>query len=181
MTKENGRHYTSDAEDAAYGSGVSGDGAYSEDDWSKVGIPVHADDGDGRILNAKYPLRSMQQAVRQGLEAGTIQPQTSALDAIASVNLATAVSRGVASPSDMVNLPPHYARFKIEPIRFIAENKLDWFQGNIIKYVMRHDAKNGSEDIRKTIRYANMYLLFLQGDPDWWMAGKPEDFQHGEH
>lgn len=156
------------------------------------GAPVHADDGDGRLLHASSAydeddwakhgmhsaesLRKTQQTIRQGLADGTIKPQP-AVEEQLSLNLATAVSRGVAKKSDMVNLPPHYARFKIEPIRFIAENKLDWFQGNIIKYVMRHDAKNGSEDIRKTIRYANMYLLFLQGDPDWWMAGKPEDFK----
>lgn len=153
----------------AYGSGEPGDEAYSDDDWAKHGL------ADG-----KPTMRAMQQAVRRGLEGGAIKLQP-AVEEQLSLNLATAVSRGVASPSDMVNLPPHYARFKIEPIRFIAENKLDWFQGNIIKYVMRHDAKNGSEDIRKTIRYANMYLRFLQGDPDWWMAGKPEDFAHVPH
>jgi hypothetical protein len=150
----------------AYGSGVPGDEPYSEEDWARHGI-------DG-----KPSLRTMQQALRQGLETGKLEPQ-SAIEEQLSLNLATAVSRGVATPVDMVNLPPHYARFKIEPIRFIAENKLDWFQGNIVKYTCRHDAKNGQEDIRKTIRYANMYLLYLQGNPDWWKAGKPEDFRHG--
>lgn len=142
--------------------------AYDDADWAKHGLH-----------DATSSLRQTQQTLRRGLEDGTIKRQD-AVEEQFSLNLATAVSRGVATSKDMVNLPPHYARFKIEPIRFIAENKLDWFQGNIIKYVMRHDAKNGSEDIRKTIRYANMYLLFLQGDPDWWMAGKPEDFQHHE-
>lgn len=92
----------------------------------------------------------------------------------AALNVATAPARlGI----DMVNLPPHYARFKIEPIRFIGENRLDWFQGNIIKYVCRHDAKNGIEDIDKVGRYQQMYKLYLLGDPDWWKAGKPEDFK----
>jgi hypothetical protein len=147
-----------------YGSGIPGDdGGYTEEDWRKAG------------LHGKPALRQMQETVRQGLEAGSIKP-ASAMDQLASLNVATAVSRGVVT--DMVNLPPHYARFKIEPIRFIGENKLDWFQGNIVKYVCRHDAKNGMEDIRKTIRYANMYLLYLAGDPDWWKAGKPEDFRN---
>jgi hypothetical protein len=69
---------------------------------------------------------------------------------------------------DMVHLPKHYARFKIEPIRFICENKLDFFQGNVVKYICRHDAKNGIEDIDKVIRYAQMYKKWLQGDEDWW-------------
>lgn len=72
--------------------------------------------------------------------------------------------------ADMVTLPGHYARYAIEPIHFICANHLDFFQGNIIKYICRHDAKNGLEDIRKAIRYAVMYEKFLGGDPDWWKA-----------
>lgn len=66
-----------------------------------------------------------------------------------------------------VVLPKHYARFQIEPIRFIGENKLNFFQGNVVKYILRHDAKNGIEDIRKAQRYARMYELYLEGNPDW--------------
>lgn len=85
---------------------------------------------------------------------------------LAVANILSAPERGV----DMVNLPEHYARFKIEPVRFICENKLDFFQGNVVKYIVRHDAKNGIEDIDKVIRYATMYKKFLSGDPDWWKA-----------
>lgn len=74
--------------------------------------------------------------------------------------------------SDNVNLPKHYARFKIEPIRFLIENGANPFQFNIVKYAMREDAKNGLEDIRKIIRYAEMWHDFKAGDPDWW---KPRD------
>jgi hypothetical protein len=70
--------------------------------------------------------------------------------------------------SDKVHLPKHYARFAIEPIRFIVENKLDWFQGNIVKYTCRYDAKNGIEDLQKAARYNEMQKKFLSGDPDWW-------------
>lgn len=84
-------------------------------------------------------------------------------------NLMYAESQGEVV-SDNVNLPKHYARFKIEPIRFICENGLNFFQGNIVKYTLRHDAKNGLEDIKKAIRYAQMYFKFLSGDPDWWKA-----------
>lgn len=71
-------------------------------------------------------------------------------------------------PSDMVALPKHYARFKFEPIRFICENNLNFFQGNIIKYVLRHDAKNGLEDLKKARRYLDMFIKFVEGDEDWW-------------
>lgn len=69
--------------------------------------------------------------------------------------------------SDMVSLPHHYARYKIEPIKFICENKLDFFQGNIVKYTLRHDAKNGMEDLLKVIRYGIMQYRFHAGDPEW--------------
>lgn len=73
---------------------------------------------------------------------------------------------------DNVVLPEHYARFKIEPVRFIGENKLNFFQGNIIKYVLRYDAKNGLEDIRKAERYCQMFRKYLEGDEDWWKEPK---------
>ena len=31
----------------------------------------------------------------------------------------------------------HYIRFAIQPIEFIVANKLDFIQGNIIKYALR--------------------------------------------
>ncbi len=49
--------------------------------------------------------------------------------------------------------PPHYSRFKIQPLDFIRENNLSFLAGNVIKYVMRHDAKNGKEDLEKARRY----------------------------
>lgn len=49
--------------------------------------------------------------------------------------------------------PHHYTRFAIQPLTFIAENRLDFLVGNVIKYVCRHDAKNGLEDLMKARRY----------------------------
>ena len=49
--------------------------------------------------------------------------------------------------------PEHYSRWKIQPITFIMENKLGYAEGNVVKYVCRHDAKNGLEDIEKAIKY----------------------------
>lgn len=50
--------------------------------------------------------------------------------------------------------PEHYSRWAIEPWDFIMANSLDFMRGNIIKYVMRYDAKNGVEDLKK----ARVYL-----------------------
>ena len=50
----------------------------------------------------------------------------------------------------------HYKEFKIQPIEFITKNKLNFIQGNIIKYVCRFDKKNGNEDIDKAIHYCEL-------------------------
>lgn len=67
-----------------------------------------------------------------------------------------------------MNLPNHYARFPIEPWRFITENKLEFWQGCIIKYVCRWDAKDGIQDLKKARRNLDMQIKYLEGDPDWW-------------
>lgn len=74
-------------------------------------------------------------------------------------------------PRDNVNLPHHYARYKIEPIRFSIENELDGFQFNIVKYTLRHKFKNKREDLNKAVRYLEMYIKYeYDKDPNWWKA-----------
>ena len=50
----------------------------------------------------------------------------------------------------------HYKDFKIQPLEFTMENNLDFIQGNIIKYACRHKSKNGVEDLKKVIHYAQL-------------------------
>lgn len=59
---------------------------------------------------------------------------------------------------DVVFRPAHYARYTIEPATFIAANRLPFDVGNVVKYVLRFDAKGGAEDVRKARRYCDMIL-----------------------
>ena len=52
--------------------------------------------------------------------------------------------------------PDYYARYDIEPISFIMRNNIPYAEGNVIKYVLRHDMKGGVEDIDKAIRYLEL-------------------------
>lgn len=89
-------------------------------------------------------------------------------DAIMLDNMLTADDRGVPTP-DAVVLPAHYARYKIEPIRFLVENFGPVILvGKVVKYTMRYDAKNGMEDLRKAQRCLEMLIKYNSGDPDWW-------------
>lgn len=74
-----------------------------------------------------------------------------------------------ASPPSNVNLPRHYARNKIEPVYYAIENGLDNFQFQINKYNVRayHKHETPIEDIKKILRYGEMWLKKASGDPDW--------------
>jgi hypothetical protein len=52
----------------------------------------------------------------------------------------------------------HYKDMAIQPIQFIHANNLDFLQGNVVKYVTRHKAKNGAADIRKALHYCQLIL-----------------------
>lgn len=58
----------------------------------------------------------------------------------------------------------HYKQFKIQPVEFIHANGLDFLQGNIVKYVSRHKFKNGAEDVKKIIHYAELILKMEYGE-----------------
>jgi len=52
----------------------------------------------------------------------------------------------------------HYREQSIQPIQFIVSNDLDWFQGNIVKYTVRHKYKGGASDLKKAIHYLQLAL-----------------------
>ena len=49
--------------------------------------------------------------------------------------------------------PEHYNSLPVEPWDFIQQNKLDFFEGNVIKYICRWRNKGGVDDLRKAITY----------------------------
>jgi hypothetical protein len=52
----------------------------------------------------------------------------------------------------------HYKKYKIQPSRFINENKILFAEGNAIKYICRHQDKAGKQDILKAIHYLEMII-----------------------
>lgn len=49
--------------------------------------------------------------------------------------------------------PSHYADRGIQPIDFIRANRLDFLEGNVIKYVARHRYKDRKKDLLKAQQY----------------------------
>ena len=62
--------------------------------------------------------------------------------------------------------PTHYTRWKIQPIDFITANNIDFLRGNIIKYILRYDAKNGLEDLKKAEAYLAKLIAKVQQEND---------------
>ena len=60
--------------------------------------------------------------------------------------------------ADIIKEPPHYTKWKIEPITFIMENNIPFGEANVIKYVMRWRDKNGIQDLEKAKRYIDMII-----------------------
>ena len=51
----------------------------------------------------------------------------------------------------------HYKSYTIQPIEFIVANKLDFIQGNIIKYCLREkQGENPDEKWNKIIHYCEL-------------------------
>lgn len=69
---------------------------------------------------------------------------------------------------DMVHNPAHYARWKMQPIEFIAVNNLPYWLANVIKYTCRFDAKDGLQDLYKARSYLDMKIAEMEGQTDFW-------------
>jgi len=59
---------------------------------------------------------------------------------------------------EVVDKPPHYLKYKIEPITFVMINQLPFAEGNVIKYIMRWRDKNGIQDLKKAKRYIDLII-----------------------
>jgi len=52
----------------------------------------------------------------------------------------------------------HYKDMAIQPSEFINKNKLQFAEGNSIKYICRHSLKGGKQDLEKAKHYIDMII-----------------------
>jgi|GEM_PF-5854623 len=52
----------------------------------------------------------------------------------------------------------HYKKMKIQPSKFVIENKLLFPEGSVIKYICRHPYKGGKEDLEKAKHFIDMII-----------------------
>ena len=58
----------------------------------------------------------------------------------------------------------HYKDMKIQPSEFINKNKLQFAEGNAIKYIGRHASKGQEQDLEKAKHYIDMIIDRDYGD-----------------
>lgn len=63
-----------------------------------------------------------------------------------------------AGEADPVATPAHYAHYAIEPLDFVLANRLEYSEGNVIKYVCRWRYKGGVEDLKKARHYLDRMI-----------------------
>jgi len=60
----------------------------------------------------------------------------------------------------------HYKDMAIQPIEYIHKNGLGFCEGNVVKYITRWKTKNGIEDLKKVIHYAELLIQMEQDNVD---------------
>ena len=69
----------------------------------------------------------------------------------------------------------HYLKYKIQPSKFVVENKLLYPEGCVIKYVIRHQDKGGKQDLEKAKHKIDMIIERDYGDEkektETWVEG----------
>jgi hypothetical protein len=52
----------------------------------------------------------------------------------------------------------HYKDLKIQPVEYIAANKIPFIEGNIIKYISRWRSKGGLDDLQKAKHFLDILI-----------------------
>ena len=52
----------------------------------------------------------------------------------------------------------HYLKYKIQPSKFVVENRLLYPEGCVIKYILRHQDKGGKQDLEKAKHFIDMII-----------------------
>jgi|TARA_B110000261_G_scaffold86161_1_gene98545 hypothetical protein len=64
---------------------------------------------------------------------------------------------------DLINQPPHYTQAAIEPIDYIRAHDMSFCEGNVIKYLTRHNHKaTPMQDLLKCRYYINKLIEDLE-------------------
>lgn len=65
---------------------------------------------------------------------------------------------------EQIEHPTHYNQGNIEVWDYIWDHKLDFLEGNIVKYVSRWKHKNGVKDLKKAKQYLDKLIDLVESE-----------------
>lgn len=78
---------------------------------------------------------------------------------------AVAAIAALASPSETQVGGDHYKWMAIQPAEYAHRNGLGFLEGNVVKYVTRHDRKGGKDDLLKAIHCIQLLIEYQYVEP----------------
>ena len=70
------------------------------------------------------------------------------------------------NPLDVQVGGEHYKKYKIQPLEYSHANKLDMFQGSVVKYITRFRDKRGKEDLEKAKHVIDVLIKLEYGETE---------------
>jgi hypothetical protein len=135
--------------------------------WVNQNAPYDFTEGEWQDRKKHYPNLSMseyKQLKKWGVEEKMRNKKYSFTEAYnresdkKEVGIDDIIIPGLSEEKDDVDIDPEHYHFEIEPWDFIQANKLDFAQGNVIKYICRYKNKNGIQDLKKAKQYIDMLI-----------------------
>ena len=74
------------------------------------------------------------------------------------------IKKTLYSPLTVQQAGDHYKKKDIQPIEYGLANNLSFPQVNVVKYITRHEDKNGLDDLAKSIHYHFFEALRVYGE-----------------
>ena len=115
---------------------------------------------NSKLLHKEITLTELRAMVNHDQDDPFLTPETTLNDKYTEIER---VRQHKSSAWDTQVGGSHYKQFKIQPMQFALENKLDAAQQNVIKYIMRHSFKNGKQDLEKAKHYIDLMIEFYYG------------------
>lgn len=101
-----------------------------------------------------------------GCECGYHIYDLKLIKSVAEINTSQneSIKKTLYSPLTVQQAGDHYKKKGIQPIEYGLANNLSFPQVNVVKYITRHEDKNGLDDLAKSIHYHFFEALRVYGE-----------------
>ena len=126
---------------------VSTVGSEFDNDWLNVGDTVQAFTGRGMFYGKVNHIDNRDVLIVMDYQCSMPAPS-------------------IVKPLGNMQVGGDHYQMKIQPVEYIHANGLPFIEGNVVKYITRHKAKDGAKDVLKVISYCKILLKLEYGYTD---------------